>query len=115
MVRYPISNGVIDTFADQVWGQTDLDGSTQGTSATTLTYPTGITFDAAGNMYVADQGNSRVVRFPITNGVIATTADQVWGQADLTSSTAGTSATTSEFHLTALPSTRRAISTSPTS
>ena len=94
VLRFPITNGVIATTADRVWGQADLTSNTTGTSATMMNQPTGITFDADGNMYVADASNNRVVRYPITNGVIATTADRVWGQADFTSKTIGTSATT---------------------
>ena len=98
VLRYPISNGVIATTADQVWGQPNFATNTYGTSATTLTYPSSISFDAAGNLYVTDSGNNRVVRYPISNGVIATTADRVWGQPDFTSAAAGSAPPVCTLH-----------------
>jgi sugar lactone lactonase YvrE len=42
-------------------------------SANTLCWPTGVTFDPAGNLYVADAGNNRVLQFkPDGSGSFAT-------------------------------------------
>ncbi len=50
-------------FADIVIGQIDFESSSAGTSSTTLSSPNGVAVDAAGNVYVADTGNSRVLVF----------------------------------------------------
>jgi uncharacterized protein (TIGR03437 family) len=50
---------------------------------------TGITIDAAGNLWVADIGNNRVLRFPaaaLSAGLNGPTADLVVGQPNMTSS-----------------------------
>ena len=41
--------------------------------------PAGLALDSSGNLWVADPGNNRVLRFPNNNGV-QTTADRVLGQ-----------------------------------
>jgi len=89
--------------ADIVIGQTDFNsnlvnspatateqknGSTVGVpNATSLWFPQGLALDANGSLYVADEGNGRVLRFPVpfaqTNGF---TADLVIGQANFTTS-----------------------------
>lgn len=55
-------------FADIVLGQRDLLTTLAqgpGTGLTTgLAYPTGITVDGNGNLYVADSGNNRILRYP---------------------------------------------------
>ena len=55
-------------FADIVIGQLDLSSTRVGgpsTSQTTgLTAPTAVGVDASGNVYVADTGNNRILRFP---------------------------------------------------
>jgi sugar lactone lactonase YvrE len=50
-------------------------GGTGGASTTTLSGPSGVGLDAAGALYVADTGFSRVVRYapPLTGGMAATT------------------------------------------
>jgi len=66
-----------------VLGQPDFDSSDDGLSSTRLDDPRDLALDAAGNLYVADCGNSRVLRF---NNVAAKTtfaaADAVIGQQD---------------------------------
>ena len=74
-------------FADLVIGQPDKfstrpsgPGSLFGTG---LTAPTAVAVDAAGNLYVADAGNNRVVRYPkpfSQTGVLP--IDMIIGQAD---------------------------------
>jgi uncharacterized protein (TIGR03437 family) len=81
--------------ADLVIGQPDLTtavanvdtGVGQTPSPTSLAAPRGIAFDPAGNLFVADAGNNRVLRYPRPldqTGRI--TADRVLGQSDLFSS-----------------------------
>lgn len=80
--------------ADIVIGQPNLFttiAAGPGTSASLgLRAPTGIVVDAAGNLYVADSNNNRVLRFPTPfsppNGVIQ--PDLVLGQSSFGSSTA---------------------------
>lgn len=63
--------------ATTVFGQGGSFSSTScnrgsGTSSSTLCWPTGVTFDPAGNLYVADAGNNRVLQFkPDTSGSFA--------------------------------------------
>lgn len=101
-----------DVVADEVWGQPDFAGNgcniTGGAigggfppdshpapapTASSLCFQSigaggaGVAQDASGNLWVADGGNNRVLRFPKDpgTGVIAKTADLVLGQANLTS------------------------------
>jgi sugar lactone lactonase YvrE len=87
--KAPFSNGMS---ASVVLGEPDMNTSTGGTSATTLYYPSGLTFDKQGNLWVSDYYNSRIVEFkaPFTSGMAASVA---LGQPDLNSSNCGTSAT----------------------
>ena len=84
--------------ADEVWGQSDFSGNlcNQGAAAptaSTLCFTVGtfsaggVALDATGNLWVADNGNNRVLRFPknLITGVIAKTADLVLGQPDFVS------------------------------
>ncbi len=72
-----------DTTADRVFGQggsfATATCNTGGVSATSLCFPNGVAVDGAGNLYVADQVNSRVLEYdtPLVSG---TTADRVLGQ-----------------------------------
>lgn len=55
--------------ADRVIGQSDFfstfpQGPGRGVFSTGMTGPSGITVDSAGNLYVVDSGNNRVLRFP---------------------------------------------------
>jgi uncharacterized protein (TIGR03437 family) len=83
--------------ADLVIGQPDLNTALANVdsrsvfvpTATSLLAPRGIAVDPAGNLYVADSGNHRVLRYPRPvdqSGRI--TPDQVIGQADFTSAVA---------------------------
>jgi hypothetical protein len=98
-----------DTVADEVWGQADFSGNlcnrvtnffgpggpapkpSQPTASTLCLgdFTSGVTLDAAGNLWVADAGNNRVLRFPNHNGTVAKTADIVLGQPGFTTSVPG--------------------------
>lgn len=86
----PVSNGQAANF---VLGQADFTSGTGATSATSLNYPVKATADSAGNVWVADCDNNRVVEFkaPFSNGM---SASLVLGEPDMNTSTGGTSATT---------------------
>ena len=78
-----------DNTADLVFGQADFvsNGCNNygGLSATSLCYADGVAVDGAGNLYVADTWNSRVLEYstPLTTGM---TANLVFGQPDFVSS-----------------------------
>lgn len=84
----PFSNG---QSASTVLGQASFTTETSGTTANTMFYPGAITSDNAGNVYVADEANCRVIRFeaPFSNGM---SAGLVFGQPNLNSGTCPTSA-----------------------
>ncbi len=71
---------VSDTTADVVFGQGGnfYSNSCGGVSADSLCEPFGAAVDPGGNLYIADEGNNRVLEYntPLTN----TTADRVFGQ-----------------------------------
>jgi hypothetical protein len=69
-IRMVTSNGVVTTPA----GNAGQSGSTDGTgSAALFNYPFGVAVDGAGNVYVADSGNS-TIRMVTSNGVVTTPA-----------------------------------------
>ena len=97
-----------DSSADQVWGQVDFSGilCNQGFAAPTAEtlcfhshtnrgqigrYGNGVEFDGDGNLWVADGGNNRVLRFPFDpdTGENARAADLVLGQPDFESAEPG--------------------------
>lgn len=83
----PVANGAA---ADLVFGQTTLTGSTQGTTATTLKTPSFAQYDGT-KLYIADQGNHRVLIWNTPSFVAATngqTANVVLGQSLFTTGTA---------------------------
>jgi sugar lactone lactonase YvrE len=68
--------------ANLVFGQTDpftRDCNQVGVTASSLCGPQGVALDSAGNLYIADSGNSRVLEYdkPFVNGTVA---DRVFGQ-----------------------------------
>ena len=91
-----------DVIADRVWGQSNYKNILCNKGFTLPTarslcfhsnwnrygvtyYGNGVTIDDAGNMWVADGGNNRVLRFPVDpdSGEIDIDADLVIGQVDL--------------------------------
>jgi sugar lactone lactonase YvrE len=84
----PFSNGMDATLA---LGQPSLTSgalSLSASSATSMSHPSGVAFDASGNLWVADYWNNRVLKFvpPFSTGM---GANAVLGQPDFTTSAAG--------------------------
>ena len=83
---------------DAVLGQPNFTSRTaSAASPVTLNQPRGLAFDSAGNLWVTDSGNNRVLRFPASalNGAASPAADTVIGQADLFASAANAGAAVS--------------------
>ncbi len=95
-----------DAIADYVWGQADFTANDcnrgrgvglPDAQSLCLRSPFnegftgGVAIDSAGNLWVADNQNNRVLRFPVdpNTGIAKTTADLVLGQPDFTSWTKG--------------------------
>ncbi|HZO82632.1 MAG TPA: choice-of-anchor D domain-containing protein [Candidatus Binataceae bacterium] len=74
--------GAGDTIADTVFGQNGSftsavpNGGAAGLGADSLLNPRGLVLDMAGNLYVADRGNNRILQF----NPASTTAAHVFGQ-----------------------------------
>ncbi len=81
--------------ASLVIGQPNFVTSTANLSSSGFHNPVGVTFDKAGNLWVGDANNNRVLEFdpPFSSGM---SASLVIGQQDFTTNTAG--ATQSGFH-----------------
>jgi sugar lactone lactonase YvrE len=77
--------------ASLVLGQSSFTTYGNSTSPSGLYYPAGLAFDSAGDLWVTDAGNSRVLEFkaPFTSGM---SASLVLGQPSFTSSAPGLSA-----------------------
>ena len=75
--------------ASTVIGQADFVSRALATSAAGLAFPTGIVFDGAGRLWVADTENNRVLAFspPFSNGM---SASVVLGQVTFTNNTGAT-------------------------
>jgi uncharacterized protein (TIGR03437 family) len=98
--------GVLDSApppaADAVIGQSDLlsnkaNGGGSGVSASGLDTPAGLIFDSQDNLYVADQNNTRVLKFsaPLGPANQNPAASGVWGQSNFQTKGVGqTSAST---------------------
>lgn len=92
------STAAYETFAEAeaVFGQPDFSSNAPnraGTpSAATLNFPANLCFDAAGNLWVADTGNARVLRYNAASAKpqFGATADGVIGQPDFVSQTPAT-------------------------
>ena len=69
-----------------VLGQASFTDEAPGLAQNRMNKPRGLTLDAAGNLYVADHGNHRVLRFNnIASKTSGANADAVIGQANFTS------------------------------
>lgn len=84
----PFTNGMS---ASLVIGQPDFVTGTSSVTRSGLSGPLGLALDGNGNLWVVDDGNSRVLQFkpPFATGM---SASQVIGQPDFTTSTAATTA-----------------------
>jgi sugar lactone lactonase YvrE len=71
--------------ASLVIGQSSFTGSVAATSSTGLSGPTGLAFDSSGNLWVVDNGNSRVLEYT-TPFSTSEAAALVIGQSSFTSS-----------------------------
>jgi uncharacterized protein (TIGR03437 family) len=89
--------------ADIVIGQADfssnlpnITGNPDAPTASTLAFPTGVLVDSRGDLWVADLGNSRVLRFPapFARPAQLPSADVVLGQRNFTSKISDPSRTT---------------------
>jgi sugar lactone lactonase YvrE len=65
-----VANGVITTVAGN--GTAGFSGDSGPAISARLSFPQGVAVDSAGNLYVGDDGNSRIRK--VSNGVIATVA-----------------------------------------
>lgn len=81
------STPLTSTDADLVIGQPNLTTAGPNLTQTGLDHCSGVALDAAGNLYVGDEFNNRVLLFlaPLTNGQAAA---RVFGQPDFVSNTA---------------------------
>jgi uncharacterized protein (TIGR03437 family) len=72
---------------DAVYGQPNFTTNGTGTTSSLLNQPRAVAFDSAGNLWVADTGNQRVVRFGAAtlNNTSPPAADTVIGQKDFLS------------------------------
>jgi sugar lactone lactonase YvrE len=92
MFRAPLTSGEA---ASLVIGQSNFSKNLcnrgGSASASSLCSPKGITLDKAGNLYVADADNNRVLLYlnPLTGNVVA---DRVFGQANFTTTACSTGA-----------------------
>lgn len=76
--------------ADHVFGQPDFATGTSGTTASKMSSPNGVWVDSSDNLWVADSGNNRVLKFAsVTSKSSGASADSVIGQANFTTSLAG--------------------------
>jgi len=93
VMEFPLVSGSISKTATTLIGQTSAaagsgsavcnEGSAAPTDST-LCGPSTLAFDTAGNLWVADQDNNRVLEFPLVSGVIQSTATGVIGQSGFT-------------------------------
>ncbi|MGE3948104.1 MAG: HYR domain-containing protein [Blastocatellales bacterium] len=70
--RIDPSTGVITNYAGN--GGQGYGGDGVGATLTSLNNPTGLAFDAAGNLYIADRNNHRVRKVEGSTGIISTLA-----------------------------------------
>jgi len=79
------------TTADQVIGQANFTTFASGLTLVTLNNPRDVWIDSSGNLWVADTGNNRVLRYDAITGLgNGPTASRVLGQPNGTTSTAAT-------------------------
>ena len=84
VLYYPAGSPNTDAAASRVYGQTAFTTRASGAGTTGLNSPTGVVADAAGNVYVADYDNNRVVVYPAGSPASGASASRVYGQLDFT-------------------------------
>lgn len=85
-----LSNGAA---AEAVFGQTTFSSRVFGTSSAMMNGPSGVFVDQTGNLWVADYGNNRVLRFAnAATRSSGAAADSVLGQPNFSSAAESTSA-----------------------
>ncbi len=96
VLAFKSASAVAGGKADLVIGQQDMQstlpqGAPNGTFTTGLSSPTGVAVDATGNVYVADAGNNRILRFPapFSQTSAPVQPDLVIGQKTFSSGNAG--------------------------
>lgn len=88
------ANKATGAAADGVLGQSTFTTLTAATTSTGMRFPVGIAADSSGRVWVADQGNHRVLRFDnAASKANGAPADGVLGQASFTTNSVATSAT----------------------
>ena len=70
--KITVSTGIISTIAGK--GTADYGGDNGAATSATLSSPTGIALDTSGNVYIADNGNSRIRKITVSTGIITTVA-----------------------------------------
>ncbi len=93
VLEYLSSNLITGDGAANVLGQPDLVSRTCTTTPTGLCYPTALTFDPTGNLWISDQGNQRVVEYLASNLITGDGAANVLGQPDMFSNACATTPT----------------------
>jgi sugar lactone lactonase YvrE len=93
VMRYPAQVATGAT-PNRLFGQAGYTTSAPATTATGLRFPTAIVVDPTNNLWVADSGNNRVLRFDQGAANGDNTADLVLCQANLTSSVSGATSST---------------------
>jgi uncharacterized protein (TIGR03437 family) len=80
---------------DAVYGQANFTSNTAGVSSTAMNAPRAVACDAAGNLWVADSGNDRILRFSAAslNSQAPIAADTVIGQLNFSTGSADEGAT----------------------
>ncbi|HWQ35479.1 MAG TPA: Ig-like domain-containing protein [Blastocatellia bacterium] len=76
-IRKVAPNGVITTVAGD--GADDFSGDGGPATTAKLSSPYGVAVDGAGNVYIADTGNSRIRKINITTGVISSLTNGGYG------------------------------------
>ncbi len=70
--KVTVSTGIITTVAGT--GSQNFGGDGGAATSAILYYPSGITLDAAGNIYIADSENDRIRKVTVSTGIITTIA-----------------------------------------
>ena len=97
VLEFSAGNLITNGFATNVIGQTSFTSGSFGTTANTLNSPVGIAFDSAGNLWVADSGNNRILEFTANNLITGASATNVIGQTSFNLGSSGTTANTLHY------------------